>query len=156
MKIAPAVHDADRQACFDIRRAVFIEEQHIPENEEWDSHDATCIHFLAMADSGSAGTARLIAAGNTAKIGRVAVMKACRGTGLGRRIMEVALDHARREGFTSAELDAQVTVIGFYETLGFRAPGQEFDDGSGILHRHMTCDLAAVADSRNRAISGAR
>jgi predicted GNAT family N-acyltransferase len=155
MKIGAAVRDADRQACFAIRRAVFIEEQRIPEAEEWDGHDATCIHFLAVADGAPAGTARLIATGDIAKIGRVAVMKAHRGTGLGRRIMQTVLDHARHAGFGSAQLDAQVTVLGFYESLGFCAHGPEFDDGSGILHRRMTLDLAAVADSRTRAVSGA-
>ena len=156
MKIAAAVRDGDKQTCFAIRRAVFIEEQRIPEVEEWDDHDATCTHFLAVAEGDPAGTARLIAAGDIAKIGRVAVMKAHRGTGLGRRIMRTVLDHARQAGFGSAQLDAQVTVLGFYESLGFRAHGPEFDDGSGILHRRMTLDLAADVDSRDRAVSGGR
>ena len=47
MKITVARTEAERQACFDIRRAVFIEEQQIPEAEEWDAHDATCLHYLA-------------------------------------------------------------------------------------------------------------
>ena len=137
MKIGPARTEAARAACFAVRRAVFIEEQAIPEAEEWDAEDATCLHLLAEDDTGPMGCARLIARGSTAKIGRVAVMPRARGTGLGRRIMEAALQEARAEGFTEARLEAQVGVIGFYERLGFVAEGAEYDDGSGILHRVM-------------------
>ena len=137
MRIGRAQTAAARAACFAVRRAVFIEEQGIPEAEEWDAHDATCLHVLAEDDIGPLGTARLIAKGDVAKIGRVAVMPRARGTGLGRRIMEHMLDEARQAGFAQAMLESQVTVIGFYEGLGFVAEGPEYDDGSGILHRVM-------------------
>jgi predicted GNAT family N-acyltransferase len=137
MKIGRAETEAAQSACFAVRRAVFIEEQAIPEAEEWDADDATCLHLLAEDDIGPLGCARLIARGPTAKIGRVAVMQRARGTGLGRQIMEVAMDEARAAGFTEALLESQIGVIGFYETLGFVAEGPEYDDGSGILHRVM-------------------
>ena len=98
MMIGPARTEAARAACFAVRRAVFIEEQGIPEAEEWDAEDDTCLHLLAEDATGPLGCARLIARGTTAKIGRVAVMPRARGTGLGRRIMEVALDQARAGG----------------------------------------------------------
>lgn len=137
MRIGRAQTDAARAACFAVRRAVFIEEQGIPEAEEWDEADATCTHVLAEDDIGPLGTARLIARGDAAKIGRVAVMPRARGTGLGRRIMEHMLNEARSAGFSQAMLEAQVAVIGFYEGLGFVAEGPDYDDGSGILHRLM-------------------
>jgi len=137
MRIARAETVAARAACFDVRRAVFIEEQGIPEAEEWDEADATCLHILAEDDDGPLGTARLIARGAEAKLGRIAVMPRARGTGLGRRIMEHLLDEARAAGFATAMLESQVAVIGFYEGLGFVAVGLEYDDGSGILHRVM-------------------
>ncbi|MDG4647099.1 GNAT family N-acetyltransferase [Roseibacterium sp. SDUM158017] len=142
MRIAPARSAAEREACFDIRRAVFIDEQAIPEAEEWDAADEIATHFLAIGPEGPAGTARLIPDGTVAKIGRVAVAKPHRGTGLGLALMEHLLDHARRNGFASAALDAQLQAIGFYARLGFAAEGPEFDDGSGILHRKMRLDLA--------------
>ncbi|MBY4894380.1 GNAT family N-acetyltransferase [Rhodobacteraceae bacterium N5(2021)] len=138
MKISLAETDAARKACFDIRRAVFIEEQQIPEAEEWDDHDATCLHYLAGED---AGTARVIAKGCTAKIGRVAVMQAHRGTGLGLRIMQTLMEDARARGFTQAELESQTYAVPFYARLGFVADGPEYDDGSGILHRLMRVKL---------------
>lgn len=139
ISLALAETDAARQACFDIRRAVFIEEQNIPEAEEWDRHDASCSHVLAQNEAGiPAGTARIIARDSVAKIGRVAVMPAFRGIGLGRDVMEFCLDQARAMGFHGAELEAQINAIAFYEKLGFTADGPEFDDGSGILHRYMS------------------
>lgn len=141
MKITRATTDAARAACFAVRRAVFIEEQQIPEAEEWDDHDATCTHYLAEDAVGPAGTARLIAKGDTAKIGRVAVMPTHRGTGLGLKIMETVMHDARDAGFARAELESQTYAIPFYERLGFVAEGAEYDDGSGILHRVMRLDL---------------
>jgi len=141
MKIARAETAEARDACFAVRRAVFIEEQRIPEAEEWDAHDAGCIHYLAGDDTAPMGTARLIAKGAEAKIGRVAVMRAARGTGLGRQIMEHVVQDAKTMGFTTAMLESQLAAIGFYEGLGFIAEGPEYDDGSGILHRVMRCAL---------------
>jgi predicted GNAT family N-acyltransferase len=142
---------ADRQAAFDIRRAVFIEEQAIPEAEEWDHHDATATHLLLRIEGRPAATARLIAEGDTVKIGRVAVMPAQRGTGLGRRLIAQALELAAGRGFRRAALEAQVQAIAFYERLGFVAEGPEFDDGSGILHRRMTRALARPGTPANHA-----
>lgn len=141
MRIAKAEDETTRAACFAVRRAVFIDEQNIPEAEEWDETDKTCTHFLAEDESGPMGCARLIAQGDTAKIGRVAVMPQARGTGLGRAIMEHVMTSARAAGFTHALLEAQLYVIPFYEGLGFIAEGPEYDDGSGILHRVMRRQL---------------
>jgi predicted GNAT family N-acyltransferase len=151
MIVEIAATEAERQAAFDIRRAVFIEEQAIPEAEEWDRHDATATHLLARVDGAAVATARLIADGTVAKIGRVAVLPGMRGTGLGRAVMVHALDLATSRGFRHAALDAQISAIGFYEALGFVAEGPEFDDGSGILHRRMTRDLAHASIPANQA-----
>jgi predicted GNAT family N-acyltransferase len=137
MKTARAITAPDRNACFAIRRAVFIDEQAIPEAEEWDAHDQTCIHYLMRDDDTPAGTARLIALGATAKIGRVAILPAYRGKGFGHGIMRHILKDARAMGFAQAELDAQITALPFYEKLGFQAQGPLFDDGSGLMHRNM-------------------
>jgi len=138
MKIGPALTKTALQECFAIRRTVFIEEQGIPEAEEWDDIDDKATHFLAWGDSGPIATARLYRDGGSARIGRVAVMGDQRGTGLGRKIMHYVLRHAKDNGFDGAVLDAQTYALPFYEGLGFIAEGPEFDDGSGILHRRMT------------------
>jgi predicted GNAT family N-acyltransferase len=146
MRIDVARTEGELHACFDLRRAVFIEEQEIPEAEEWDDADAIATHFLALDGTRPVGTARLIPAGEVAKIGRVAVARSHRGTGLGLRLMRHVLDHARTDGFRTAALDAQLYAIPFYARLGFLAEGPEFDDGSGILHRHMRADLSPAAE----------
>jgi len=130
----------DRAACFAVRAAVFMREQGVPPEEEWDRLDKVCTHFLAGDANAPAGCARLLPMGESAKVQRVAVMPAQRGTGLGARIMSVVLEHARQAGFRQAALDSQIHAIGFYETLGFRAHGPEFLD-AGIGHRAMTRPL---------------
>ena len=81
-------------------------------------------------------TARLLDKDGRAKIGRVAVLAAVRGQGLGAEIMQAVLDEARRRGFTEAVLDAQTYALPFYARLGFIPEGEEFDE-AGIPHYAM-------------------
>ena len=134
MKIA-VTDDVD--ACMTIRRKVFVEEQAVPEELELDAHDATAVHLLAVADGRPVGTARLLIDGDHAKIGRVAVLAETRGTGAGAALMRAALDELRARGVREVALGSQTHAIGFYERLGFRAHGPEYDD-AGIPHRDMT------------------
>ncbi len=127
----------DVATCHVLRRAVFVEEQEIDEADEWDDLDDEAIHFLAFHDGLPVGTARMLIRGDTAKIGRVCVLAARRGTGLGADMIRAAMDHARElPGVTRAYLSAQSRVLGFYERLGFVAYGEEYDD-AGIPHRDM-------------------
>ena len=130
----------DLAACFAIRRRVFIEEQNVPEEIELDEHDATAVHLLATRDGRAIGTARLLIDGETAKIGRVALLAEERGTGAGAALMRAALDELRSRGVRTAKLGAQCHAIGFYERLGFTAYGPEYDD-AGIPHRDMSLSL---------------
>lgn len=135
----------DLDACFAIRRAVFIEEQQIPEAEEWDAFDETARHLLARSEGAPAGTARIILQGAQAKIGRVAVLREFRATGLGRALMQAGLGVAHDSGCETAILDAQTYAAEFYARLGFVAEGEPFDDGSGILHIRMRKHLISGA-----------
>ncbi len=126
--------DADREQCYDIRKAVFVEEQAVPLELEMDEYDDVAIHFLMRgADGSPLATARLLDKHGLAKIGRVAVLKDARGLGLGLKLMQLVLEEARRHGFTEAVLDSQTYAIPFYQRLGFMAEGDEFDD-AGIPH----------------------
>ncbi|WP_284041408.1 GNAT family N-acetyltransferase [Vreelandella olivaria] len=120
-----------------IRRIVFIEEQRVPQEEEWDGHDSESIHLIATLGSEPVGTARLLPDGH---IGRVAVLANARGTGIGYQLMEAAIHTARQAGHAKAELSAQVHALPFYERLGFEAHGKVFMD-AGIPHREMTLTL---------------
>jgi predicted GNAT family N-acyltransferase len=132
--VRPASWLDDRAGIELVRRQVFIEEQGIPESEEWDDLDPVCRHALAITGKRDVvGTGRLEPTG---KIGRVAVLSQYRGTGVGGAIMGHLVNQATELGLTQVYLHAQATAVGFYERLGFRAEGPEFDE-VGIPHRRM-------------------
>ncbi|MFC1416855.1 GNAT family N-acetyltransferase [Streptacidiphilus cavernicola] len=134
-----------------IRREVFIEEQGVPAEEEWDELDATSVHLLALDRDGTPlGTGRLIHGPQALAItgrpgavllGRLAVLKRARGTGLGVALVRAVEAEGRARGATELELHAQVHALGFYTRLGYVAEGPEYLDG-GIPHRTMTRSLA--------------
>lgn len=131
----------DRQDCFAIRYAVFVQEQNVPLELEMDEYDATATHFLLRDALGQpVATARLLDKNGMAKIGRVAVLKAARGRGVGIAVMRAVLENARHLGFKEAVLDSQTYAIPFYARLGFLAEGDEFDD-AGIPHFRMRLRL---------------
>lgn len=131
----------DIATCRQLRRSVFIEEQGVSEADEVDDKDEEAIHILATVDGTPMGSARLLLSGETGKIGRVCVLAAARGTGLGAALMEAAIAELRRQpGITRAKLGAQTHALGFYERLGFTAEGPVYDD-AGIPHRDMVLVL---------------
>ncbi|MGH8162006.1 MAG: GNAT family N-acetyltransferase, partial [Gammaproteobacteria bacterium] len=97
----------DRAALREIRTRVFIEEQKVPVELEWDSLDADCIHVLAWAGDQAVGTGRLTPDGH---IGRMAVLAHWRGRGVGARLLAHLVDVARERGGMSCHLDAQVSA----------------------------------------------
>ena len=140
MTLEIAVTD-DLASCHLLRRVVFIEEQGVSEAEELDDLDGSSIHILATENDIPIGTARMQVKGAVAKIGRVCVLKAHRGTGLGAALIRAAIEVARQQpGVTTAKLGAQIQALGFYEKLGFIAQGPIFDD-AGIDHREMVLTL---------------
>lgn len=120
-----------------IRHKVFVIEQGVPEEEEWDGRDALCLHLVAYYQDRPLGTARLLP---DAHLGRVAVLKEGRGLGLGQRLVETAVETARQRGDSHLELAAQLHALPFYQRLGFIAYGEEFLD-AGIPHRTMSLYL---------------
>ena len=136
--VEPTTWARDRVSIQLVRRTVFIEEQCIPEHEEWDELDHEVTHVLAYVRT-VAGKRDVVGTGRlepTGKIGRVAVLPQYRGTGTGVAMMRSLMDLAAGRGFTEVYLHAQVTAAGFYERLGFRADGPEFDE-VGIPHQRM-------------------
>jgi hypothetical protein len=136
--LRPATWADDRAALQAVRRRVFIEEQSIPESEEWDDVDPVARHVLALTRNRDAvGTGRLEPTG---KIGRVAVLPQYRGSGVGSLIMGHLVNQATESGFTSVYLHAQAAAAGFYGRLGFRAVGPVFDE-VGIPHVRMSLGI---------------
>lgn len=128
---------SDRRELERIRRAVFVEEQEIPEKDEWDDEDAGSVHVLALLNRDPVGTGRLNRAG---KIGRIAVIAGHRGRGIGTQILLRLLQEARRLGIREPHLHAQVQAVPFYGKLGFACRGDAFDE-AGIPHVRMSLVL---------------
>lgn len=127
----------DFDSCLRLRRIVFIDEQNVPEDLERDEYDATALHLLAELDGVPMGTARIVFKDDFAKVGRVCVTRDARGTGLGKELMLAVIDHAKaQDGVRKVILQAQISALGFYETLGFVAHGGIVMD-AGIEHRDM-------------------
>jgi len=125
----------DSQAALQaIRKSVFIDEQQVPKELEWDGRDTECTQFLATSGSTPVATARLTPDG---QIGRMAVLKAFRGKGIGSGLLNAVLEQAKHAGHQQVFLHAQVNVIEFYRQQGFIAEGDVFID-AGIEHRSMT------------------
>lgn len=122
-----------------VRTDVFIEEQHVSQDEEWDGLDDQCLHVLALdGNDDPIGTARLLPEG---KIGRMAVLKPWRGKGVGAAMLELLMQEAEARGFTEVGLAAQVHAVPFYEKFGFVAYGEQFMD-AGIPHYRMKAALS--------------
>ncbi len=126
--------ERQRGEAVPIRRAVFVDEQKVPAELEIDEWDPRSLHALARDETGRAvGTARLLPDGH---IGRIAVLRAARGTGVGTALVEAMLQAARKRGLTEAALSAQTHAVAFYRRLGFAEEGEPYDD-AGIAHIAM-------------------
>lgn len=120
-----------------IRELVFICEQNIPEQDEWDDQDAISQHFVVYEQNQPIATARLLVNNS---VGRVAVLKAYRGQGIGRLIMLEIIAYAQAQKRPSLQLSSQVHAISFYEKLGFSVQGDEYDE-CGIPHIEMVMPI---------------
>ena len=136
---------ADLAAALAVRTRVFVEEQHVPVEEEIDHHDAEpwtrsdVLHVIGRLDGTVIATARLLLEthdGGYPHIGRVAVLAEHRGHGYGRALMRALQDEARALGFLGVTLAAQMHAVPFYEGLGYVARGPVYLD-AGIEHRDM-------------------
>ncbi|PAZ09272.1 GNAT family N-acetyltransferase [Streptomyces sp. SA15] len=138
---------ADREACFAVRKEVFVGEQGVPEDIEYDAYDPVAVHVLAVGEDGvPLGTGRLLYGEVAAEkvggdlsvgsLGRLAVTKAARGLGVGGALVRAIEDAARVRGLVAVDLHAQTHALGFYERLGYEVYGPEFQD-AGIPHRAM-------------------
>lgn len=120
-----------------IREQVFIQEQHIPVEEEWDAQDAVALHFVVYDQAQPIATARLL---QNNSIGRVAVLKSHRGLGIGKLLMQAIIEQAKSEQREFLKLSSQVYAIQFYAGLGFQVQGDEYLD-CGIAHIDMYLKL---------------
>ncbi len=131
----------DQEAIKSIREQVFINEQNVPVELEWDNLDEQCLHCLVSdADGISVATARLLQDKKHAHIGRMAVLKPYRQQGIGSMMLTTLLEQAKKIGVIKIDINAQTSAMSFYQRAGFIAVGDKFDD-AGIPHYKMTLQL---------------
>ena len=125
-----------------LRTEVFVDEQKVPAEMEWDEADHTALHAVAVNRMGMAlATGRLLVhASGVARIGRMAVKKPMRGSDLGARVLQALMDAARARGDRQVVLHAQCSAEGFYKRAGFAPHGSVFEE-AGIAHIEMVRDL---------------
>ena len=117
-----------------VRIAVFVIEQNIPEELEWDEFDAVSVHALAEDEAGTPiGCGRLLPDGH---IGRMAVLSDWRGRGVGAALLVNLIELARARGDARVRLHAQTQAMPFYAKFGFVPVGAEFSE-AGIAHWSM-------------------
>ena len=116
-----------------IREQVFIQEQQIAAEDEWDTEDVIALHFVVLDQHQPIATARLL---KNNSVGRVAVLKEYRGKGIGRWLMLEIIQQAKHQQREFLKLSSQVHAIAFYESLGFKVQGDEYLD-CGIPHVDM-------------------
>ena len=121
-----------------IRRKVFIEEQHVPEELEWDNQDKHAVHLLALDEENQPiGCVRMQQNGS---IGRMAVVKKWRRRGVGKHLLTQVIFIAKQKGLTRLKLSSQYHAIDFYIRFGFKVYGEQFID-AGIPHQCMELPL---------------
>jgi predicted GNAT family N-acyltransferase len=132
LRVTDWAHDEPRLRA--VRTAVFVIEQSIPDELEWDAEDPVSVHALAEATDGTPlGCARLLPDGH---VGRVAVLRTWRGRGVGAALVEHLVALARARGHTSVELHAQTHALPFYARLGFVPTGDVFMEAD-LPHQTM-------------------
>ena len=119
-----------------IRHEVFIKEQEVPEELEWDEFDQDALHAIVKKDQEVIGTARLIIDKANARIGRMAIQKEYREQGIGQKLLSKLIQTAKEKSAQECILHAQTHAIAFYAKADFEPNGPIFDE-AGIPHVEM-------------------
>jgi predicted GNAT family N-acyltransferase len=123
-----------------IREKVFIQEQKVTPQLEWDGMDEKAMHFLVFNDKAAIGCARAIVIKDHMQLGRMAVLKEYRGQGIGSALLEKAMTIAKLNQLSAIYISAQCHAIDFYKKFGFEVKSDIYLDAE-IPHRDMTLDF---------------
>ncbi len=157
------------EALTKLRHQVFVQEQGVPESEEFDNNDPDAIHWLAYGPTGNPPTGDLSTGSAPSsepakeekpdndvigcarlsgdKVGRMAVLHTHRNRGVGSALMRRIIRYAARNGLEQLQLNAQVHALDFYQGMYFEPDGDEFME-AGIAHQHMTLSLQRFIDPK--------
>lgn len=123
--IKPVSWQQAESSLREIRTSVFIEEQSVTPEFEWDEIDSSAVHLLALHDNQAIGCLRII---HYTKIGRMAVLRQWRGLGVGNQLLTAAINICRLHGSKRIYLSAQTHAIHFYQQAGFEITSEEYTD----------------------------
>ena len=123
-----------------IREKVFIKEQKVTPQLEWDGIDEKAIHFLVYKDEKAIGCARALVIENHMQLGRMAILKEYRGEGIGSNLIEKAVTTAKLNQLSSIDISAQCHAIDFYKKFGFKVTSDIYLDAE-IPHRDMKLEF---------------
>lgn len=145
--VSSIANSVDLDTAFAIRRRVFVDEQHVSPEEEYDEFEPTSTHFLARADGTPAGTARWRRTSGGVKLERFAVLPEFRGQGVGKALVQTLLNDVfsqQPEPIERIYLNAQVQAMPLYAGFGFVAVGPMFEE-AGIQHYKMVLPGSAYS-----------
>ncbi len=126
----------DLSEPFYVRKEVFVKEQHVSEEEEFDEHDTSALHLIVYVDEQTAATGRIWHDGKNFRIGRLAVLQPFRGQQIGDLALRLLLYKAFSSGAEVIEISAQTYIIPLYKKFGFKEYGEEYLE-AGIPHMAM-------------------
>lgn len=141
LEIVPVTWACAKQDLMQVRTSVFIDEQKVEPDFEWDELDFNAVHLLALADNQAIACLRII---DHQKIGRMAVLKPWRGMGIGNAMLNEAIEICRQQGSQKINLSAQTHAVGFYSKAGFKVLSDEYCDVN-IPH----VDMQLILDNKS-------
>jgi len=134
-------NESELKDALRIRRQVFVTEQNVPPNLEYDEEDRTALHMVVKDGGKTIGTARvLFLSHNQAKLERLAVLKPFRRRGIGSGIISFLEKELKNHGVKKVILHAQYRTIAFYKSCGYQETGTPFWE-AGIKHIKMQKQL---------------
>lgn len=139
-------NEKELEQAFNIRKAVFVEEQGVPSEDEFDEFDkldGRCEHFLAYVKEQAVGTGRLRVVDDYGKLERICILEPYRKLGLGKVIISTLEEMAAEKGHARVKLHGQTQAEGFYQKLGYITASEVFME-DGIPHVLMTKELTAA------------
>src|SRR5690554_8002493 len=129
IKVIKVISGADLESVFNIRETVFVKEQEVPQEEEYDDFEESSTHFLAMVGNEPAGTARWRTTDKGIKLERFAVLKSFRGKGVGQALVKTVLEDIMLQPENKRKLlylHAQLPAVPLYAKFGFIKEGEQF------------------------------
>lgn len=132
------------QHAYDIRTRVFVDEQHVPMEEEIDKHESEAIHFVGYENEIPVAASRLRFVDGFGKLERICILKDHRNKSYGSKMIQAMEDYAQKQGYTKSKLNAQTHAIDFYKKLGYNVISTETFLDAGIPHVTMEKSLTKV------------